>query len=166
MELLKVLLQWLMVIVQGILGYYHLQKACPILTWFSISIFWLFLHFARNFSFVWHFCSFFWLGHAFFDNFWDSLGIFLQKWVIRSKKSAKTRNECEFLSKNDKPIQNMKPKTKLKLDKLFVNGNKALTGVKCLRSNSCYSTYRSQVTEIAVFSHICTKKFVIWCHFL
>ena len=33
------------------------------------------------------------------------------------------KNESQFLSKNDKPIQNLKPRTNLKLDNLFVNGN-------------------------------------------
>ena len=69
------------------------------------------------------FLQFFWLGCTFCDKFCDWFAIFWKKRITRSKKRAKMKNESQFLTKNDKTIQNLERKTNLKLDNIFVNSN-------------------------------------------
>ena len=63
----------------------------------------------------------------FVRNFEIHLAFFAQNVQPSQKKPPKMKNEFQFLSKNDKPIQNLKQKTNLKLDNLFVNGNNFVT---------------------------------------
>lgn len=61
----------------------------------KIVVFWLVFILSTGCS-VWHFQTFFWLGHAFSDKVCNSLVSFVKKWVTKSERSPKMPNESYF----------------------------------------------------------------------